>query len=678
MRLHGRPRIFFNKAWREYRGLKGKIFLALAVTVLSVIISTFLVLNYFLRRQAFDTLHFEMQRAAELFSVLQQVEHKQMLEKGKLLASAPHLKAALDTGDPLSVQIVLEQLLQNVSATMETSAPLLPQKDNRAGEGTTFPSLQANNKSAPGQAAAGQATELCQIYDREGRIFSTVKRMVITSSIDSDSTSRFNLPDSVLIPALLGKERFAAWQNRDGAWRGVLVPILAGGSPFGPSVIGALALGTKLDDAFARRMKNLVGAEVAFLFANQVVAASLPEPMRHQAAIAASKNGRIPLYVRPEELVMENENFLIVNLPLFEDAATGRVCLLQSIDRAVQPLLSQVERTLFFVGFGAFLAALSISLIVSRTITHPIARLVGAAHAASAGQLDEPIRISSRDEIGYLAQRFEEMRQSIKQQMEKLTELNANLSERNLELESALDQLRRAQEELVKSEKLAAAGKLTAQLSHEINNPIHNIRSCLETALKKMPAHLTGREFVRIAHDEILRIGKLVRQMLDFYRFGQAELRPIDLNAALSEVLQSSQRRLEERRIAVERRLSANLPPVRASRDQMKQVFLNLILNGVEAMPGGGKLEVKSWRENSFVKIAICDTGCGIPPENLPKIFDPFFTTKRAVHGVGLGLSVCYNIVHQHGGTIEVESEVGKGSTFTVKLPVAEKMEQTS
>jgi signal transduction histidine kinase len=262
--------------------------------------------------------------------------------------------------------------------------------------------------------------------------------------------------------------------------------------------------------------------------------------------------------------------------------------------------------------------------------------------------------------------------------MEKLTELNANLSERNLELESALDQLRRAQEELVKSEKLAAAGKLTAQLSHEINNPIHNIRSCLETALKKMPAHLTGREFVRIAHDEILRIGKLVRQMLDFYRFGQAELRPIDLNAALSEVLQSSQRRLEERRIAVERRLSANLPPVRASRDQMKQVFLNLILNGVEAMPGGGKLEVKSWRENSFVKIAICDTGCGIPPENLPKIFDPFFTTKRAVHGVGLGLSVCYNIVHQHGGTIEVESEVGKGSTFTVKLPVAEKMEQTS
>jgi signal transduction histidine kinase len=259
--------------------------------------------------------------------------------------------------------------------------------------------------------------------------------------------------------------------------------------------------------------------------------------------------------------------------------------------------------------------------------------------------------------------------------MEKLTELNASLSERNFELEQALEQLRHAQEELVKSEKLAAAGKLTAQLSHEINNPIHNIRSCLETALKKMPEQLAGRQFVQLAHDEILRIGKLVRQMLDFYRFGKTELQAIDLNQAVVEVLDSSQQRFKEHRIAVERQLAAELPAVRASRDQMKQVLLNLILNAVEAMPAGGKLKVRSWQENGLAQIEIQDNGCGIAPENLPKIFDTFFTTKRAVHGVGLGLSVCYNIVHQHGGTIAVESEVGKGSTFTVRLPVAEREE---
>jgi two-component system NtrC family sensor kinase len=163
--------------------------------------------------------------------------------------------------------------------------------------------------------------------------------------------------------------------------------------------------------------------------------------------------------------------------------------------------------------------------------------------------------------------------------------------------------------------------------------------------------------------------------MLDFYRFGKIELHAVDLNAALAEVLDSSQRRFEEHRIEVARDFAADLPAVRASRDQMKQVFLNLILNAVEAMPNGGKLETRSRRENGFALIEICDTGCGIPPENLAKIFDTFFTTKRAVHGVGLGLSVCYNIVHQHGGTIEVESAVGKGSAFTVKLPLAEKRE---
>jgi signal transduction histidine kinase len=614
-----------------------------------------------------------MQRAAGLFAVLQQLEHKQMLEKGRVLASAPQLKAALDTGDPLSVQTVLVPLFQSVSATAEAGVPIFPEKDGKEGKPLSSSSFQIN-----GQNAFAQATELCQIYDRDGRIFTTVTRETETGRISSGITWRFDLPDSVLLPALYGQEHFAVWLNRDGAWWGVLVPILAGGSPLGPSVIGALAVGMRLDDAFARRMSDLVGTDVAIVFGNQVVAASLPEPTRRQIAGAASTNGQSLSRVQPKELIIDDEIFLTASLPLFENAATGRVGLLQSIDRSVQPVLRSVERTLFFVGLGAFLAALSISLIVSRTITHPIAKLVGAAHAASAGQLDQPIRISSRDEIGYLARRFEEMRQSIKQQMEKLTELNANLSERNLELEAALEQLHRAQEELVKSEKLAAAGKLTAQLSHEINNPIHNIRSCLETALKKMPEKLTGREFVQLAHDEIMRIGKLVRQMLDFHRFGQVELHPMNLNAALVEVLESSQQRFEEHRITVKSNLAEGLPQVRASRDQMKQVFLNLILNAVEAMSTGGQLEVRTRQENGFAQVAIRDTGCGIPPENLPKIFDTFFTTKRAVHGVGLGLSVCYNIVHQHGGSIEVESEVGKGSTFTVKLPLEEMKAQVS
>ncbi|MCI0697910.1 ATP-binding protein [candidate division KSB1 bacterium] len=667
------PQLFLPKALRTSRSLKGKIFLALAATVLLAIISIFLVLNYFLRRQIFETLHDEVRRAARLFVLLQQRESvHQMLERSRLLTSAPQLKAALDTGHPLTVQDVLEPLFQSVFIATEENNFFFSHDNQVNGGPAPRPDLQIadNNSRALSENTPERFSDLCVIYNREGKMVTAMVRFSPSSRISSEASSRFILPDSLLLPALQGRERVAIWQNQHGAWWGVLVPIWAGGSPLGPSLLGALALGMRLDDAYALRMKALVGSEVAVVLAGEVVAVSRSDLERGQLAAAKTHDFSSD---RLKEFAINDERFLATSLPWFEEESDDDVILFRSIDSSIQPLLRPVQGTLSIVGLGAFLAALVISLLVSRTITQPIAKLVDAAHAASAGQLDQPIQISSADEIGYLARRFEAMRQSLKLQMEKLTELNADLSERNLELESALDQLRRAQEELVKSEKLAAAGKLTAQLSHEINNPIHNIRSCLETALKKMPEQLAGRQFVQLAHDEILRIGKLVRQMLDFYRFGKTELQAIDLNQAIVEVLDSSQRRFEEHKIAVERRLTAGLPAVRASRDQMKQVFLNLILNAVEAMPCGGKLKVQTLKENGFVQIAIGDTGCGIPPENLPKIFDTFFTTKRAVHGVGLGLSVCYNIVHQHGGTIAVESEVGKGSTFTVKLPLAEK-----
>jgi signal transduction histidine kinase len=667
------PQLFLPKALRTSRSLKGKIFLALAATVLIAIVSIFLVLNYFLRRQIFETLHDEVRRAARLFVLLQQRQSvHQMLERSRLLTSAPQLKAALDTGHPLTVQEVLEPLFQSVSMGTEEDDSFFPHDSQANGELALRPGPQivgSDSRMLP-ENAPERFSDLCAVYNREGTMVTALARFSPSSRISRDAPFRIILPDSLLLPTLQGHERVAIWQNQHGAWWGVLVPIWAGGSPFGPSLLGALALGMRLDDAYALRMKALVGSEIAVVLAGEVVAVSRPDLERGSLAAAKAHPSSSD---HLQEFAINNEKFLATSLPLFADESAGSVILFRSIDSSIQPLLRPVQGTLFIVGFGAFLAALVISLLVSRTITHPIARLVDAAHAASAGQLDEPIRVSSTDEIGYLARRFEAMRQSLKLQMEKLTELNADLSERNLELESALDQLRRAQEELVKSEKLAAAGKLTAQLSHEINNPIHNIRSCLETALKKMPEQLAGRQFVQLAHDEILRIGKLVRQMLDFYRFGKIELQAIDLSQTIIEVLDSSQRRFDEHSIALDRRLAADLPAVYASRDQMKQVLLNLFLNAVEAMPSGGKLKVQTGKENGFAKIAIGDTGCGIPPENLPKIFDTFFTTKRAVHGVGLGLSVCYNIVHQHGGTIAVESEVGKGSTFTVRLPLAEK-----
>ncbi len=645
-----------TKIFSGYRGLKGKFFLALAATALSVIISTFWVLTYYLRQQVLATLQEEVRHAARLFVELQQRDGLQLLEKSQILASVPRLKAALDVDDRVTIRTELEQLFYQEMFAPFPLAAVLP--------------APANNNDL-NHGVHRHLSDLCLVYNRQGHAITTLLRAEKNGAIITDTAASLALPDSVLQSIWNGDERFVVWRHGEQKWWGVLVPISAGGSPLGPSVIGALALGMRLDDAFAAHLQQLVGADLIVQFAGEIVAASLEATVRAQLAAVISPPGLISN--QPAKLATANENFLALSLPFFATEPMPRVILLRSLDRSIEQLLRPVQRTLFVVGLAAFLAALVLSLIIARNITRPIARLVEAAHAAGAGKLDQPIQIAARDEIGFLARRFEAMRQSIKQQMEKLTELNASLVERNADLENALAQLRRAQEELVKSEKLAAAGKLTAQLSHEINNPIHNIRSCLETALKKMPDEITSRQFVQLAHDEVLRIGKLVRQMLDFYRFGQIELQAVDLNAALTEVLAGSQRRFEEHRIVVSRDLDRNLPVVQASRDQMKQVFLNLVLNAIEAMPNGGRLEASSASVNGLVEMIIRDTGCGIPPENLAKIFDTFFTTKRAVHGVGLGLSVCYNIVHQHGGAIEVQSEVGKGSAFVVKLPLVEK-----
>ena len=645
-----------TKLFRGYRGLKGKFFLALAVTALSVIISTFWVLTYYLRQQVLATLQEEVRHAARLFVELQQRDGLQLLEKSQILASVPRLKAALDVDDRVTIRTELEQLFyQEMFAPFPLTA-VLPAPAN--GNGLN-------------RGVHRHLSDLCLVYNRQGHAIATLLRAEKNGAIITATAASFALPDSVLQSIWNSDERFVVWRHGEQQWWGVLVPISAGGSPLGPSVIGALALGMRLDDSFAAHLQQLVGADLIVQFAGEIVAASLEATVRAQLAAVISPPRLISN--QPAKLSTANENFLALSLPFFATEPMPRVILLRSLDRSMEQLLRPVQRPLFVVGLAAFLAALVLSLIIARNITRPIARLVEAAHAAGAGKLDQPIQIAARDEIGFLARRFEAMRQSIKQQMEKLTELNASLVERNADLENALAQLHRAQEELVKSEKLAAAGKLTAQLSHEINNPIHNIRSCLETALKKMPDEITSRQFVQLAHDEVLRIGKLVRQMLDFYRFGQIELQAVDLNAALTEVLAGSQRRFEEHRIVVSRDLDRNLPVVQASRDQMKQVFLNLVLNAIEAMPHGGRLVASSASVKGLVELIIRDTGCGIPPENLAKIFDTFFTTKRAVHGVGLGLSVCYNIVHQHGGTIEVQSEVGKGSVFVVKLPLAEK-----
>ena len=240
-----------------------------------------------------------------------------------------------------------------------------------------------------------------------------------------------------------------------------------------------------------------------------------------------------------------------------------------------------------------------------------------------------------------------------------------DLSER-LEMERAL---RNTQEQLLQSEKLAAMGRLTSQIAHELNNPLYGIMNTLELIKTEIPPENRRRKILEMALSETMRLSDLLRKMLSFSKPDQEERQPVDVNSIIDEILLLHEKQLKENDIDTVTSYSGQLPRVNASKNQLRQVFLNMVANARDAMPGGGTLSVATSAGRNHIIIEIKDNGTGIREEHIDKIFDSFFTTKGEVKGVGLGLSVCYGFIKDHGGDIKVKSRVGVGTTFTITLP---------
>ncbi len=238
------------------------------------------------------------------------------------------------------------------------------------------------------------------------------------------------------------------------------------------------------------------------------------------------------------------------------------------------------------------------------------------------------------------------------------------------ELAEFARELERSQAQLVKAEKLAATGKLAASLAHEINNPLQAIQNCLHLVTRNRPLSEAKRQtYLSMAQEEVQRLIDLVQRMLDFYRPSKENVEPVEVSDVLDDVLSLVGKRLQHGGITVHRTERSPSPPVDGVSNLLKQVFLNIIINALEAMTEGGDLYIDtSWDEQrEEVAVSFTDTGHGIPASELASIFDPFFTSKPK--GTGLGLSISHGIIERHGGRIEVKSEVGKGSAFSVHLP---------
>jgi two-component system, NtrC family, sensor kinase len=311
-------------------------------------------------------------------------------------------------------------------------------------------------------------------------------------------------------------------------------------------------------------------------------------------------------------------------------------------------------------------------------VSVPIDELIEGTKAVSEMQLDKPISIKSSEELGELAQSFDSMRLQLKEALmenEKFTEsLETKVEERT-------EQLKIAHQKLLHSDRLASLGQLSASVAHEINNPLSgvlNLAMLMQRIVKDdgIPAGRIQefRKYLLQVVNETARVGRIVQDLLAFSRRSKPQRTMIDLNAVIATTVNLLSHKLKLMNVSVELALGGSVPSLRCDSSQMQQVLINLIMNGAEAAQGreGGKVivQTKLHPDGKELILEVTDNGDGISPGHIERIFDPFFTTKGEGKGVGLGLAVVYGIIEGHKGDIRVSSKVGKGTTFTVVLPL--------
>jgi len=344
-------------------------------------------------------------------------------------------------------------------------------------------------------------------------------------------------------------------------------------------------------------------------------------------------------------------------------------------------LINRSRTVIFSTIFITIALSGIIFMFIIRSITAPVNVLIGGIQKIAAGNFSEKVQINTKsrnkDEIGFMAETFNAMAEKLSTIMAEKDGLLLTLKGFNEELEKrvkeAAEELKLAQEKMVRSETLAGVGTLAAGIAHEINNPLTNASLNAQTLRSKLEGCY--------GYDDILKrvdaIGRnvdkasvIARELLQFSRNTETKMKPVNINSIIEGAIMLLHYKFKNINVS---KILSDTPYVMGDPVKLEQVFVNVLDNSIQAMPDGvGDIRIESSHNNGAVKIAIADSGVGMPAENIPKAFDPFFSTKDVGLGTGLGLSICYGIIFQHNGSIDIESKEGEGTIVTIELPAAE------
>lgn len=422
----------------------------------------------------------------------------------------------------------------------------------------------------------------------------------------------------------------------------VFVPIRSG-----KKIIAVLELANVIDYKFLTKLKAKFGLDALVYDGDRlqsttftkssIIASDDLRAMREKVTNERKKIIR--------EISFADEQYSIIGMPIFsEKKIIGTIFLALSIESRYQ------AGKYLMIAFGLITFILTvmtifISYVTSSSIVHPIRELSAATKHLATGDLSRKVKIYTEDEIGQLANDFNMM----------------------------AEDLVKSQAQLIQSEKLSAMGEMAGGLAHELNSPLGGLLPMLEQYKNEAEKDSRRYKELSIMHKACEYMAKIVRDFSSFSRESKGEFSELNLNEVIEDTLGFSASRIKQKGIHIIKEYQDNLPKVMGEKTELQQVILNMVMNAVDAVTDGGELRIKTniTKNENNAMMEFIDNGAGIKKEYLGTIFNPFYTTKRPGKGTGLGLSVSYKIIEKHGGKISVESEPGKGTKFTIYLPVA-------